>query len=137
MASRSCSDRLPAVETHQPSVDRLSEYRDSARARASARQAARAARRDAAWTVARRAVDVLRQRYGATRVVVFGSLADGTHFDDRSDIDVAAWGTAFGSFWLAVGVLAELDPEFEIDLIRAEEADRRLIAAIEADGLAL
>ena len=32
--------------------------------------------------------ELLRDRYGATTVVAFGSLAEGTHFSDRSDIDL-------------------------------------------------
>ena len=49
-------------------------------------------RREEAWGVARAAATVLRARFGATRVVVFGSLTRPAQFTRWSDIDLAAWG---------------------------------------------
>ncbi len=43
-----------------------------------------------AWEVAYRAARLLRERFGATRVVVFGSLAHRAWFRPWSDIDLAA-----------------------------------------------
>jgi hypothetical protein len=39
-----------------------------------------------AWEVARRAADLLRERFGATRVVAFGSLAHRGWFTSWSDL---------------------------------------------------
>lgn len=43
-----------------------------------------------AWEVARAAARLLREQLGATRVVVFGSLAHRAWFTPWSDIDLAA-----------------------------------------------
>jgi hypothetical protein len=66
----------------------LDAYRQTKRRRAAEAAARRALRREAAWTVACEAADLLRSRYGVTRVLVFGSLVQGTHFDERSDVDL-------------------------------------------------
>lgn len=49
--------------------------------------------RTVAWRIAREAAMLLRERYGATCVVVFGSLARGEDFSSYSDIDLEAWGS--------------------------------------------
>lgn len=118
MGSRMLSDRQLAV------------YRDGAHARAAARREALEDRRRRAWTVARRAADLLREVYGATRVVVYGSLSTGTYFDERSDIDLAAWGIAYEDLWRASGAVAALDTAFVIELVRVEEASSGLVDAI-------
>lgn len=41
-------------------------------------------RRDRAWEVARKAAIILKERFGATRVLVFGSLAHRAWFTPRS-----------------------------------------------------
>ena len=120
-----------------PPAEIMAEYRANARARAAARRAERDARRDRGWAAARCAADILRQDFGATRVVAFGSLVAGEFFDERSDIDLAVWGTPYDRFWLAVRAVAGVDCQFEMDLVRAEEADARVLAAIEAGGVPL
>ncbi|HEY66354.1 MAG TPA: nucleotidyltransferase domain-containing protein, partial [Caldilineae bacterium] len=42
--------------------------------------------------IARKAAEMLREEFGAIRVVLFGSLARGGPFDMHSDVDLAAWG---------------------------------------------
>ena len=76
--------------SRMPAAHQLAVYRASAHARAAARREELDHRKERAWTVARRAAHLLRTAYGATRVVVFGSLSIGTCCDERSDIDLAA-----------------------------------------------
>jgi len=120
-----------------PTVHQLAVYRASAHARAAARREALIRREERAWTVARRAADLLRTAFGATRVVVFGSLPIGSYFDERSDIDLAAWGIAYEDLWRASGAVAALDTTFVIDLVRAEEASSDLVDAIERESAEL
>lgn len=56
----------------------------------------------------------LRERYGATRIILFGSLAQG-RFHEDSDIDLAVAGIEPGRFFFALGELLPLSP-FPIDL---------------------
>jgi uncharacterized protein len=118
-------------------AEQLAAYRASANARGAARRALLDRRRDRAWGVARRAADLLRSDYGATRVVVFGSLCSGTFFDERSDIDLAVWGIAYEDLWRASGAVAAIDTTVAVDLIRSEEASSGLLEAIEKESTAL
>ncbi len=70
------------------SDEELSVYRATARRRREGDREAEQARRDVAWAAARRAADLLRAQYNATRVIVFGSLAHGGWFTPWSDVGV-------------------------------------------------
>lgn len=76
----------------------------------------------AAWALVPHLATVLREQFGASRVVVFGSLVQSTTFTDWSDIDLAVWGVPARCFYQAVGLLNELHPEFRVDLVDPESA---------------
>jgi len=59
-------------------------------------------RRVHAWKAARAASHILKDRFGASRVVLFGSLSRSSGFTERSDIDLAAWGIPPDKFYRAV-----------------------------------
>jgi predicted nucleotidyltransferase len=96
-----------------------------------------AGRWDRAWQVARAAAQVLRQQFGATRVVGFGSLTNRAWFTRWSDIDLAAWGIPPESFYRAVAVVTGLSAEFKIDLVAPEDCAPSLNQAIEREGVDL
>ncbi len=93
----------------------------------------------AAWELVPRLATVLREQFGASRVIVFGSLVQATTFTDWSDIDLAVWGIPARCFYKAVGVLNELHPEFRVDLVDPESASCRdsVRRAIDAMGIEL
>lgn len=94
-------------------------------------------RRERAWEVARAAADLLREEYGATRVLVFGSLAHGAWFTPWSDIDLAAWGIPSDRFYSAMADVTELSSEFKIDLVDPETCRPTLREEIEREGVEL
>jgi predicted nucleotidyltransferase len=95
-----------------------------------ARQARARARADRAATRARAylpdLVHILTERYGATRVVLFGSLVRGG-FRDDSDIDVAVEGVAPGRFFHALAEVNHDAPAW-VDLKPLEDLDARFRA---------
>lgn len=101
--------------------------------------AARAAKRERAWAAAGACAALLRERFGAERVVVFGSLVaeEGRWFGVRSDIDLAAWGIRDADYFAAVGELQSVDGEFEVDLVAMERCPAHLREPIEANGVTL
>ena len=115
----------------------MARYRHSARAREMARTQETEQRRQAAWAVARQAARLLREAFGATRVVVFGSLAHGAWFGPQSDIDLAVEGVAPEAFWRAWTTLDRVDYAFVIDLIAIEEASDSVCAEIADQGIIL
>lgn len=96
-------------------------------------------RREEAWKVARVAAEMLKKRFKATRVVVFGSLARKTVFTRWSDIDLAVWGIAPEEYYRAAGSAMDIGLEsgIRIDLVDAGESGPQLLAEIEQEGIRL
>jgi predicted nucleotidyltransferase len=90
-----------------------------------------------AWEVARAAADLLRYEFGATRVVVFGSLARRAWFTPWSDVDLAAWGLPPDAFYRAVASVTGISPDFKVDLVAPEDCRPALRQAIEQEGVNL
>ena len=85
--------------------------------------------------VARVAADLLRERFGATRVLLFGSLAHGLWYSETSDIDLACEGLTSETYLLAVARLQDISDEFKFDLVPLESCRPDLREAILKDGL--
>lgn len=119
------------------SPEELRAYRPFQALEAFRKDPAVAERRDRAWVVARAAADMLRIEYGATRVVVFGSLAQKTLFTPWSDIDLAVWGIKPEQYLSAAGAAMDmgLDSGIKVDLVDPENCSKEFQADIEADGI--
>jgi uncharacterized protein len=94
-------------------------------------QAARRARR-----IAERLARMLRDRYGARRVILVGSLARG-EFAVGSDIDFAAEGIANDAFFRAGADLDAAADGLHVDLVPIESADPAFLAHMSAEGIVL
>lgn len=111
-------------------------YRATLRRREAELQAQLAARKGRAWDVARIVARMLREKYAATRVIAFGSLARDT-FGFTSDIDLMAYGVE-DSEWLEVRVDAEdVADGMPVDVVLAQDATERLLADVQRDGVPL
>ena len=94
-------------------------------------------RRQQALQVAHQAAQALRQQFGATRVVVFGSLARNARFTPWSDIDLAAWGIPPDQFYAAVATVTGLSDVFKVDLADPQSCSPSLRDALNREGIAL
>lgn len=112
----------------------LDQYRRAAQRRSRAEEHKMARRRGHAWEVARLAAGLLKQQYGAKRVIVFGSLAHGAWFHPHSDLDLAVEGLAPGAIWRAWSAVEKAAAEFDVDLIELETAGDRLSQRIREQG---
>ena len=92
-------------------------------------------RRVKALEMAQKATFLLRQRYGAKRVVVFGSLARAKSFSVWSDIDLAVWGIAPNKFFSAVAAVTGLSPDFKIDLVEPDTCREAIKSSILKHGV--
>lgn len=101
------------------------------------RTTAAVARQAQAQRLARQAAQLLREKFGARRVVLFGSLASQSDFDHWSDIDLAAWGIPADRFYAAVAAVTGLSPDFKIDLIDPDTCRPGLRSIIEREGVEL
>lgn len=91
---------------------------------------------DEARSIAREIAEVLKHRFGAKRVVMFGSLARGD-FAQGSDIDLAAWGIAAPDYYRAVAFASGFSKIWKVDLVDAEDCSGALLAGILSEGVEL
>jgi len=117
----------------------LKRYRDAARRRATARTStpADAAARDDLLKRVRSAAAALRTRYGARRVILFGSLAHEAWYVADSDVDLAVEGLAGDTIWRAWRAVEEIIGDRPVDLVEVETARASLRSAIERTGVPL
>lgn len=63
---------------------------------------------------------LLRERFGAKRIKVFGSLVDKSRYTKWSDIDLAVWGIAPEQYFKALGAVDDLSLDISVDLVEPE-----------------
>ena len=90
-----------------------------------------------AWALAQQAAILLREQFGAERVVVFGSLVHDGCFTPWSDVDIAAWGLRPQDTLHAIGRVMDLDAEIELNLVDVGTCSSSLLGTIEKEGVAL
>jgi uncharacterized protein len=95
------------------------------------------ARRERAMEISREAAHILKKKYRATRVVLFGSLARGSLFAPTSDIDLYAEGVPGSLFFEAEAEVEEIAKGFRVDLVEREECPPQLLREIEDEGIDL
>jgi len=115
-------------------ADKMYGYILAARKREQARQESLKHLQGRGIEIAKQATRMLRQEFGATRVVLFGSMLQPKIHAD-SDIDLAVWNLTKSDYFQAVGKLQGLS-EFLIVLIEADNASDYMVEAI-AQGMEL
>jgi predicted nucleotidyltransferase len=110
--------------------DSLEHYRDDPRV---------LKRMEHAWEVARAAARLLKRRYGATRVVAFGSMVHKTRFTPWSDVDLAAWGIPHEDYYDAAGAAMDLGLEagIKVDVVDIEHFSHALQEEVDHEGIDL
>lgn len=88
-------------------------------------------RREEALVVAEACATLLRERFGARRVILFGSLAGQGPWHECSDIDLAVEGLPPADFFPAYSACRDLLPQgMELDLVPLEDAHPQMRARI-------
>jgi predicted nucleotidyltransferase len=95
------------------------------------------ARRGKAMEVSRDAARILKKKYGAKRVVLFGSLARSSMFVPTSDIDLYAEGIPGTRFFEAEAEIEEIAKDFKVELVETKECPPQLLREIEDEGIDL
>lgn len=86
---------------------------------------------------AREAASVLKTRFGARRVILFGSFAHHAWFSQDADIDIAVEGLPVCNFWDAWKTVEEIIPDRPVDLVDMETAITALKGSIRRHGIEL
>jgi predicted nucleotidyltransferase len=79
----------------------------------------------------------LKLRFGARRILLFGSLAHGAWFAPDSDIDLAVEGLDGPSYWQAWSLAEQILGDRQVDLVDVTEVSPSLRRVIEDDGISL
>lgn len=116
------------------SPEQMAIYRATAQRRRQAEAVALAQRKVRAHVVARQAATMLKSRFGASAVWLFGSLTHEQWFTATSDVDLAAWGIAPADYFRAVAYLQDISPEFSINLVSMEDCKPTLQEAVLTEG---
>ena len=117
--------------------EELAEYRSAASRRHRAEQAALVVREREARQLARLAAELLRDEFGAERVLLFGSLVHPGCFTEWSDVDVAAAGLAPADTLRAMEQVPGLSAAIEVNLVDLAACSASLRRAIEREGVPL
>jgi predicted nucleotidyltransferase len=90
-----------------------------------------AKRKEQALEAAEACIRLLKGRFGARRVILFGSVAGQGAWHERSDIDLAVEGLAPAEFFSAYSACRDLLPQgLELDLVSLETAHPEMRARI-------
>ena len=84
---------------------------------------------------AREVAVLLKARFGAHRVILFGSLAHGAWPTADSDVDLAVEGLSAEASWRAWAAAEDLFPDRAVHLVALEEATGSVRAAIQQAGI--
>ena len=80
---------------------------------------------------ARKCARILKDEFGAQRVVLFGSMLNPERMTWRSDIDLAVWGLLEEDYFRAVSRVLDVDPSFSVDLVEVQHARLYILKAIQ------
>ena len=117
--------------------EELQAYQHAAKLREKGKKGGAAERERRAWALARHAAELLRERFGVSRVVVFGSLVHKGCFTQWSDVDLAAWGLRPEDTFRAMGAVQDLESELIFYLVDVETCSPSLLAVIKKEGVEL
>lgn len=92
-------------------------------------------RKQQALRIAKQSSHILRNQFGARKVVLLGSLTRDADFGPWSDIDLAAWDIPPDRFFMAVAAVTGLSADFKIDLIDPLSSKPPLREWIEREGV--
>ena len=87
-----------------------------------------------AWKDTKKISKILKEKYKAEKVIIFGSLLDKNRFHKRSDIDIAVKGIDDGLFYEAYGEIIGKHTDFKVDLIDLKDCKNSLLEVIKEEG---
>lgn len=117
------------------STEAMSRYRAAAAQRQAEQRQRIAERYQRAQQVAQEASDILKHEFGASKVVLFGSVLQLSQFHAHSDVDLAVWGLDERRYYRAVARLLDIEATIPVDVVDMAHAPARLQAIIHEMGV--
>ena len=91
---------------------------------------------DNGYLIAKEIAAELRRRYGAKKVILFGSLARGD-LHAHSDIDLAVRGIPASEYYHAVAFATGFSKTWKVDLVDVDDCSETLSDVIQKEGVEL
>ena len=88
-----------------------------------------------AWELIPELTALLRNRFGATQIKVFGSAIKADYFSLDSDIDLAAWGISNGQYYDAFRAVMDYSEDFKVDLVNPDTCHTWILESIDEEGI--
>ena len=123
------------IHMELPAAAEMQIYIETARRRQQQQRAQLRQRREQGFELAKIAARLLREEFGVSRIVLFGSALSDATFHITSDLDLAVWDLPPADYLKAVARLMTLS-DFSIDLVEAEAAAPHIQEGI-AQGIEL
>jgi hypothetical protein len=93
-------------------------------------------RRDA-MDKAKKIASMLKGKYGAKRVILFGSIVKSSYLHERTDIDLLVEGIKSSDFLRAGADAWTISSPFDVDIVPVERADQYLLSRALEEGVEL
>jgi predicted nucleotidyltransferase len=93
--------------------------------------------RSDAMEKARKVASMLKEKYGAKKVILFGSLVKSRYLHKRTDIDLLVEGIRLEDFLRAGADAWALTLPFDVDIIPMERSEKAVIEAAIKEGIEL
>lgn len=93
-------------------------------------------RRDA-MDKAKKIAIFLKEKYGAKRVILFGSIVKSSYLHKRTDIDLLVEGIKSNDFLRAGADAWTISSPFDVDIVPVERADQYLLSRALEEGVEL
>lgn len=119
------------------SDEELDRYRQTLRRRDAAARARQEKERERAWHAAQQVASVLKEEFGAERVLLFGSVAREERLSPHSDLDLAVEGLTSLDYYRAVARVRSVPARRGVDLVRLESCRASLRQSIQETSIEL
>ena len=86
---------------------------------------------------AKKVAILLREKYGAKRVILFGSIVKSSYLHKRTDIDLLVEGIKSNDFLRAGADAWTISSPFDVDIVPVERADQYLLSRALEEGVEL
>lgn len=95
------------------------------------------ARKKKALGIGQKVANMLKKEYGASHVILFGSLAHSAWFTPRSDVDIYVEGIPVSAFFKAEADAQAIGQDFKVDIVDSGDCPPEMIAKIKQEGMEL
>lgn len=93
--------------------------------------------RSDAMEKARRVAAMLKEKYGAKRIILFGSIIKSDYLHEKSDIDLLVYGIKSEDLLRAGADAWKISGRFDVDIIPAEIAYKNILKRALEEGIKL